>query len=320
MLKEFGASPAYFDFSTCDRRDCERYRRQLDDWIKDRMPIDGRSNEKVFAVFKMCISSIEYHKEFLMTNLHKVSNIRASVFMIETAPHTQHLTVKYPWNKTIDTPELTGIPPDILIMSEFEMMKQCMQNMKISLETSFDTSLKRELDARSIGSMMHFQVTEMMTRMDQVLSTISTKQSPAVSAPEEKADDEFYGEYSILDEDEEEDEVVIQFVDEATSNQLSLDRTKKQLKLRKYSVGLHHGRLNPLPSEWRYPKGLTLIQLINLWLIGVKDQNVPPLAIINTHCVYHFDNNARKYSKMKQVMRFVEEFGRQRGVWKTSNV
>lgn len=320
MLKEFGASPAYFDFSTCDRRDCERYRRQLDDWIKDRMPIDGRSNEKVFAVFKMCISSIEYHKEFLMSNLHKVSNIRASVFMIETAPHTQHLTVKYPWNKTIDTPELTGIPPDILIMSEFEMMKQCMQNMKISLETSFDTSLKRELDARSIGSMMHFQVTEMMTRMDQVLSTISTKQSPAVSAPEEKADDEFYGEYSILDEDEEEDEVVIQFIDEATSNQLSLDRTKKQLKLRKYTVGLHHGRLNPLPSEWRYPKGLTLIQLINLWLIGVKDQNVPPLAIINTHCVFHFDNNARKYSKMKQVMRFVEEFGRQRGVWKTSNV
>ena len=240
--------------------------------------------------------------------------------MIETAPHTQHLTVKYPWNKTIDTPELTGIPPDILIMSEFEMMKQCMQNMKISLETSFDTSLKRELDARSIGSMMHFQVTEMMTRMDQVLSTISTKQSPAVSAPEEKADDEFYGEYSILDEDEEEDEVVIQFVDEATSNQLSLDRSKKQLKLGKYTVGLHHGRLNPLPSEWRYPKGLTLIQLINLWLIGVKDQNVPPLAIINTHCVYHFDNNARKYSKMKQVMRFVEEFGRQRGVWKTSNV
>jgi hypothetical protein len=75
MTKEFGASPAYFDFSTCDRQDHERYRRQLNDWIKDQMPIDGRLNEKGFAIFKMCISSIEYHKEFLVSNLHKVSNI-----------------------------------------------------------------------------------------------------------------------------------------------------------------------------------------------------------------------------------------------------
>jgi hypothetical protein len=36
---------------------------------------------------------------------------------------------------------------------------------------------------------MHFQVTEMMTRMDQVFRVISTKQSPAVSVPEEKKAD-----------------------------------------------------------------------------------------------------------------------------------
>jgi hypothetical protein len=31
--------------------------------------------------------------------------------------------------------------------------------------------------------------------------------------------------------------------------------------------------------------------------------------------VYHFDTKARDYSKMKQVMKFVEAFGKQRGVW-----
>ncbi len=35
--------------------------------------------------------------------------------------------------------------------------------------------------------------------------------------------------------------------------------------------------------------------------------------------VRHFDNNARNYSKMKQVMGFVETFGRRRGVWLESN-
>ena len=72
---------------------------------------------------------------------------------------------------------------------------------------------------------------------------------------------EVSGEYNIMDEEEE--EVVIPFIDEATANQLSRERTKKQLKTRQYTVGFHHGKLNPLPSNWRYPKGLTLIQLIN---------------------------------------------------------
>ena len=320
MSKEFGASPAYFDFNSCNRSDRERNQRRLDDWIKNRMPIDARSNEKVFAVFKMCISSIEFHREFMMTNLHRDSNIRASIFLLERAPLNEYLTVKYPWNKTGDTPELTGIPPDILIMSEFEMMKEYMTNMKISLEASFDSTLKRELDARAIGSGMSLQISQMMTRMDEVLHRVSV-QSPALSSPvDNEESDDFDGEYHIMDEDEEEDEVVLPFIDESASSRASLERIKQQLQARQYTVGLHHGKLNPLPSDWCYPKGLTLIQLINLWLIGVKDQNVPPLALVNTHCVFHFDNNARKYSKMKQVMRFVEQFGRNRDVWKSGMV
>jgi len=50
-------------------------------------------------------------------------------------------------------------------------------------------------------------------------------------------------------------------------------------------------------------------------LLGVNDQNVPPLGKVNTQWVYHFDTKARDYSKMKQVMKFVETFGKQRGVW-----
>jgi hypothetical protein len=122
------------------------------------------------------------------------------------------------------------------------------------------------------------------------------------------------------EEEEDEDEVVIPFIDEATANQLSDERTKKQLKGRQYTVGFHHGKLNPLPLDWHYPKGLTLIQLINLWLIGVRDQNVPPLIQLDSIYVQHFDAGRKKFSKMCTVMRFVEEFGMNRGVWRTDNM
>ena len=114
---------------------------------------------------------------------------------------------------------------------------------------------------------------------------------------------------------EEDEDIVLPFVDDGTLDQLTSKRTSQQLKARKLTLGYHHGILNPLPSTWRYPKGITLIQLINLWLLGVIDQNVPPLRKVSTRWVYHFDPKARDYSKMKQVMKFVEALGKQRDVW-----
>ena len=73
---------------------------------------------------------------------------------------------------------------------------------------------------------------------------------------------------------------------------------------------------NTSVAEYREKsKGVTLIHLMNLWLIGVKNDNVPPLGILDTQSVKHFDNNARQYSTFKQAMVVVERFGRERGVW-----
>jgi len=119
--------------------------------------------------------------------------------------------------------------------------------------------------------------------------------------------------FELSNEDVE--DIVLPFVDDCTLDQLTSKRTSQQLKARKFTIGYHHGILNPLPSTWRYPEGITLIQLTNLWLLGVIDQNVPPLGKVSTRWVYHFDTKARDYSKMKQVMKFVEAFGKQRGVW-----
>ena len=54
-------------------------------------------------------------------------------------------------------------------------------------------------------------------------------------------------------------------------------RTQEQLSGHRVKAGFHHGHFSPLASSWRFPKALTVIQLIKLWLIGTENEHVPPL-------------------------------------------
>jgi hypothetical protein len=146
LSKEFAASPAYFDFSSCTRADKDQNVKTIDTWIKERMPVAGQSNDKVFALFKMCIASIVHNRDFLLANLHSTSKLRASVFFLDDIPLANCVKVVYPWNKTGFTPEITGIPPDVLILAEFEDMQNQFRDMQISITTHFEKTLKRELD------------------------------------------------------------------------------------------------------------------------------------------------------------------------------
>ena len=80
-------------------------------------------------------------------------------------------------------------------------------------------------------------------------------------------------------------------------------------------VGLHHGQFSPLLASWRYLKGLTVIQLIHLWLIGSPKEHVPPLRKIGSELVRHIDKRGMTRAKMKILMRQVEHFARMEDVW-----
>lgn len=315
LSKEFAASPAYFDFSVLTRPEKERNEKVIDSWIQSRMPEAARSNEKVFALFKMCVASLAYHRQFLDENLHSRSNVRMSIFFLEQIPLVEHVTVLYPWNKTSDTPEVTGIPPDILVMAEFESMRIQLREMTASITGEFTQTLRKELDEREVGGIAYGKMTDMMLKMDSMMSMLTKEREnvPTTNAFDASHSIEESAHFELSNEEDE--DIVLPFVDDGTLHQLTSKRTIQQLKARKLTLGYHHGILNPLPSTWRYPIGITLIQLINLWLLGVIDQNVPPLRKVSTKWVYHFDPKARDYSKMKQVMKFVEAFGKKRGVW-----
>jgi len=321
LTMDFAASPAYFDFSSMNRTEREQSERQINGWIKDRMPEEAKSNDKILSLFKMCVASIGYHRQFLEENLHSQSSIRSSIFMLETIPLLDHVTVKYPWNSTVDTPDFTGIPPDILILAKFESMTLQLEEMQRSLNASFEATLKRELDNRKIGGSDSAQLADIKAQLASLLQLAHSNNAnvnrnngcEGSDGDDDGGDD---GDGFELFHDESGDIIDnISDVGDGASDQLVRAHTKKQLKRRRFTVGFHHNKFNVLPALWRYPKGVTLIHLMNLWLIGLKNDNVPPLGILDTQSVKHFDNNARQYSTFKQVMVIVERLGRERGVW-----
>ena len=76
---------------------------------------------------------------------------RTSIFLTEKIPLANFVTTKYPLDNTSATPEITGIPADVILMAKIEDMKVIISDLKSSLETSFKTTLASELDAREVG-------------------------------------------------------------------------------------------------------------------------------------------------------------------------
>ena len=120
--------------------------------------------------------------------------------------------------------------------------------------------------------------------------------------------------------EDEEDDIIIELDEPERMNpkkraRIVHQQTQEQLANRTVKVGYHHGIFNPLPSSWKYPPGLTVIQLINLWLVGSEKEFVPPLRKLHLSHVRHFDKRGRARSKMKIVMHEVEYFARLQCVW-----
>ncbi len=66
----------------------------------------------------------------------------ASLFFTQTPAKIQQLaTIKFPWNKIQDTPNFTGIPPHVTLLSEMQGKHEDFRKMKTDLVDSFRAEL-----------------------------------------------------------------------------------------------------------------------------------------------------------------------------------
>ena len=69
----------------------------------------------------------------------------------------------------------------------------------------------------------------------------------------------------------------------------------------------------------RYPKQMNLKEMIDLWLVGNKNEHVPPFRVISRQQVIHFDKKGKRLNDMKAVMRIIKKMAEENGVWKPEN-
>ena len=298
---------------------------RLHSWLRDHLPEEAKDNLKVLAVYKMMMASVVHHRKYLEEHLHPDSILRCSPFWTDDMPFPEKVVVKYPWDATRETPEITGIPPDIVLLAEMESLQRTMQDLKEELKSSFKSTLVEQLDQREVGGSGFARGNEILEKVEALLEKVSQVSSaaqvpPAVLAPPLCDDPVEFGHDSGCVSDNEEEDIVLA-LDEpermAPNKRARIikELTTHQLASRKIKVGYHHGQFNPLPASWKLPKGLTVIQLVNLWLVGSKKEHVPPLRRLSPRLMKHIDKKGKIRSKMTRVMGEIEYFARLKDVW-----
>ena len=79
--KKFGMSPPDFDILSC-QNDCDKEGKQfeLNNWIREIIPAEARSNENIFYLMKMCVASFVYHEDCLKISLDQTCAVICTVF------------------------------------------------------------------------------------------------------------------------------------------------------------------------------------------------------------------------------------------------
>ena len=64
---------------------------------------------------------------------------------------------------------------------------------------------------------------------------------------------------------------------------------------------------------------MNVIQMITICQLGIPSEGVPPLCMLTSKDVRHFDKDGGDLSEMKMVMAVVKIYAKQRGIWKPLN-
>ncbi len=134
----FVVSPPYFDFLSLDTVKQNELEQKIDNMISNFMVRGDEVDPCIFCIFRFCFVSICFHADFLSKHIPIKNRPHASPFSTQIPVEIQQLaTIKFPWNKTQDTPNFTGIPPHVALLSGIQGMHDDFRKLKADLVDSF---------------------------------------------------------------------------------------------------------------------------------------------------------------------------------------
>ena len=201
--------------------------------------------------------------------------------------------MRYAWNKTADTPKLTGIPPHVVQLAKLEGLEEKIDSAKDTIIAQ----MKTEMDQRGFAS-TQFKMSELTEAIGTIMKGFLEQTGIAKRAAEEaraEAREQVQTNariaFSMPDEDVEWCNDQLALADEESGFEHEDTEERRQtvsrrarvaaangLQKRKLKVGFHHGTLNPLPVDWKF-SSMTSLQLVHNWFMGDLNRNIPPCAL-----------------------------------------
>lgn len=351
----FAISPPYFDYSDLDEAEKLRELNKLDKWLKDRIPKTNLIPATTWNLVKQCFASLCYHYDDLCKNLDKACLLRHSpVFrdLAEAKEFRNRAKTAFPWNSTMDTPQLNGIPPYVLHIAKMEELEKKIEQMENNVvdritgameERGFSSTAYKAQDIKAYFSEIVEEYTKQirgeMKELKEGLQTYRhVYRHVSAGAAEEEEDLPAVNTCTIVDEDDDmaaaaaeddnddDDDVTLNLEQRRLLKKRRLHKTAIALtRKRVFKVGFHHGTLNVLPHDFTFTS-MTTLHLVNCWLLGDTGENVPALGTLKSKDVAHFESrNGAKIGnkvlgKMRAVMSIVEDYARERNVaWEKPN-
>ena len=305
LKKEFAISPPYFDYSAIidpigRQKKCE----QVEEFLYTRLG-NLKDMERTKKMMMMAFASVCFHHSYLNEHLHPQNPFCFTPMWQDLKPDVfSYARIAYPWNKTSETPAYTGIPPHVSLLAEIADMKGELMKMK----ERFSADINNILDERGVGDAGFF-TNKILVALDKQTTTLLERRQgeyvSALAAAEKESDSN--RSYVICDENE--DVVVLGNVQETEAvkkikrKQRDLD-TKRLVEARVQKVGFVGGRWTPLPRDFKFPRGMTMLDLIGNWYIPDSKAMTPPFCTLQPN--HLATETLRKYRrKMKAVMGLV---------------
>lgn len=303
LTKEFAISPAHFDLESAP----DNLIKVIDENIRMYMDESGGAVEgPKYLLIRYLFASICFHFEDLSSNLSPTNRLRSSFLFLAVTPEIRkYAMVKYPWNKTGSTPVFTGVPPQVVLMSE-------MEELKLNLEMHKDSILegmRKELDNRHVGGDTYQAnavlegVTEVHKKMVRLLESRSTS-----IQDEGTRNDLNIQNFINIDASDEQD---YNETDVANGNNLSVgvDPNSPPRGVIVSWKNCEGGRIKLVSKNFQFPS-MALPNLIRMWYCGDKNNNIPPYRMLSSCDVNHLKFGKQKLSNMKSLINHVERAAR----------
>jgi hypothetical protein len=268
---EFAISPPYFE--TESDEDTNR----INTFFERTYP-DLNFSPNMALLAKMYLASICYHHDWFVQQADVTNPFLASLCFNNISPPLRQLAVvKYPWSKTAQTPSFTGIPPHVTMLT---MLKKVSDSQDAMPKEVVGDVIKELDDRGTLGGFnenrMRGMITEMTERLSNEISSTTTNNNNQETNEEALRPNE----------------------DEADP-----DGNER----RGHRVFHYNGAMHYLPQSFEFPRGMNLKAMMSLFLVGMPEQQVPPLRILNgSFDVMHLKRGKQQLADMRFLMKTVE--------------